>query len=244
MFGRGVLPAMTSRDLMSTMAQHWWVPTAAVLAGLGLGALLAGRVVSPLIGFLVFTLAAAIGLVFGLGMSGVGLYRLLRGFPNAQEALVAAAGPLVIGLAVLASFLSTPGATRNDVTTDLAEPPVFLTGPAAGLPFPDDFRAWHRATYPDLAPAKLPVSTDAAFTRARSLIEANGWTITAEDRGKGVIQALARTTLFGFEDDILIRVRGSAAESVVDMRSRSRVGRGDRGVNAKRIRDYFQTLGR
>ena len=123
-------------------------------------------------------------------------------------------------------------------------PPVFLAGPATGAPYPDGWRAWHRQTYPELSPARLPTSVDATFGKAKALVEANGWTVTAEDRNRGLIQALARTSIFGFEDDVLIRVRADGAGSVVDLRSRSRVGRGDRGVNAKRIRDYLAALNR
>ena len=226
----------------ANMTRLWWLPGLLVLAGLGLGAASAGRLLSPLAGFVVFTAAAALGLVFGFGLGGVGLYRLFQGDPAATRTLATAAGPLVIGLAVLASFLSTPGSSRNDVTTDLADPPVFLSGPAAGRSYPEDFRAWHQATYPGLAPIRLAAPAAATFARARSLAERQGWTITAENPERGLIQALSRTALFRFEDDVLIRIRPSGDESIVDMRSRSRVGRGDRGVNAKRIRDFLQAL--
>ncbi|MBM3535996.1 MAG: DUF1499 domain-containing protein [Alphaproteobacteria bacterium] len=224
------------------MTRIWWLPVFIILAGLGLGAASAGRVLSPLAGFAIFSAAAAIGLLLGFGLGGLGLYRLFQDSPTAGRTLATAAGPLFIGLAVLASFLSTPGATRNDVTTDLADPPVFLAGPAAGQPYPEDFRVWHRSTYLDLAAQRLPMQADAAFAKARALAESRGWTVAAEDREKGMIQALSRTALFRFEDDVLIRIRASGAESVIDMRSRSRVGRGDRGVNARRIRDFLDAM--
>jgi uncharacterized protein (DUF1499 family) len=227
---------------MPAMIRLWWAPAAIVLTGLAAGALLAGRVVSPLVGFAIFGLSGAVGLVFGAGLAGVGLYRLARGRDGARRALATAVIPLLAGLAVVGSLLSTPAALYNDVTTDLADPPVFVAGPAAGAPYPDDFRAWHRETYPYLAPVRLPTPRDATLARVRALVLANGWTITAEDRDKGLIQALARTAVFGFEDDVLIRVRSDAAGSLVDMRSRSRVGRGDRGVNARRIRDTLLAL--
>lgn len=224
------------------MMRLWWLPAALVLAGLGFGALSAGRMVSPLAGFIVFTAAAGIGLIFGLVYGGFGVYRLIGRHPDAWPTLAAAAMPLVAGLIVLASFLSAPGATRNDVTTDLADPPVLLAGPAARSPYPDDFRAWHRATYPDLGPRRLPVSAEAAFAKAKATAEAKGWVIAAEDKANGVIHAVATTSVFGFEDDIAIRLRSDGSQTTVDLRSRSRVGRGDRGVNAKRIRDFLETI--
>jgi uncharacterized protein (DUF1499 family) len=224
------------------MMRLWWLPAALVLAGLGLGALAAGRVVSPLAGFIVFTAAAAIGLIFGLGYGGLGLYRLIGGHPDAWPTLTTAAVPLLVGLVVLASFLSTPGARRNDVTTDLADPPIFLAGPAAGRPYPDDFRAWHRETYPDLQPLRLSGPPDAALAKAKALIEARGWSIAAEDRARGLMQAVVRTAVFRFEDDVAIRVRGGSDGTVLDLRSRSRVGRGDRGVNAQRIQAFLEAM--
>jgi len=224
------------------MTRHWWAPAAIVLVGLAAGALSAGRIASPLIGFLIFSLSGAVGLVFGAGMAAIGVMRFVRGRDGGGRIFATAAIPLVAGLMVLASFLSTPSATYNDVTTDLADPPVFLAGPAAGISYPDSFRAWHRETYPYLASARLSIPAEAAFTQAKALVETNGWAIKAEDRTQGLIHAVARTAVFRFEDDVAIRVRANGVGSVVDLRSRSRIGRGDRGVNARRIRDYLLAL--
>jgi uncharacterized protein (DUF1499 family) len=84
--------------------------------------------------------------------------------------------------------------------------------------------------------------SESALAKAKALIESNGWTVTGEDRGKGMLQAMSHTSVFRFEDDVVIRVRGSGNESVIDIRSRSRVGRGDRGVNAKRIRSFLDAM--
>lgn len=225
------------------MQRYWWAPAAVILALLALGPLLSGRVIPPIAGFGLFALAGASGLLVGVGFAVAGSVGRLRRRPWTRWALATAAVPLAVGLIFLQSVLSSPtGATFNDVTTDLADPPVFLAGPAAGTPYPEAWRAWHAETYPDLTSVRFNAPADAVFARAKVLAEANGWTITAEDGGKGLIQALARASVFGFEDDILIRVRGGPDEAVVDLRSRSRVGRGDRGVNARRIRDYLQAL--
>ena len=48
---------------------------------------------------------------------------------------------------------------------------------------------------------------------------------------------------FGFKDDVVVRVRENAeGGSLVDVRSVSRVGRSDLGVNAKRIGAILQGL--
>jgi len=50
------------------------------------------------------------------------------------------------------------------------------------------------------------------------------------------------TKFFGFKDDIAIRVSATADGSKIDIRSKSRVGRGDVGTNARRIRAYAERL--
>lgn len=50
------------------------------------------------------------------------------------------------------------------------------------------------------------------------------------------------TLLFGFKDDIVIRITPAGSGSRVDVRSASRVGRSDLGVNAKRIREFLRGL--
>ena len=239
------LPGLRPYVHMPLMQRYWWAPSVVILALLALGPLLSGRVIPPIAGFGLFVLAGLAGLLIGLGFAVAGSIGRLRRRPWTKWALATAAIPLAVGLIFLQSVLSSPSGTRfNDVTTDLADPPAFLASLAAGAPYPETWRAWHADTYPDLAPARFNAPAMAVFARSKALAEANGWTITAEDREKGLIQALALTSVFLFEDDIVIRVRGGPDEAVVDLRSRSRVGRGDRGVNAKRIRDYLHALTR
>jgi len=46
----------------------------------------------------------------------------------------------------------------------------------------------------------------------------------------------------GFTDDIVVRVAPANSGSRIDLRSSSRYGRSDFGVNAERIRDYLTAL--
>ena len=59
---------------------------------------------------------------------------------------------------------------------------------------------------------------------------------------EGRIEAVATTLLYGFEDEVVIRIAPAEAGSVVDLRSRSRIGRGDLGANAARIRSFLEDL--
>ena len=67
--------------------------------------------------------------------------------------------------------------------------------------------------------------------------------ITWRDPSAGLMEAMATSRLFGFHDDIAIRVRPEAdGTSRIDVRSKSRDGQGDLGVNAARIRTFVAAL--
>ena len=69
-----------------------------------------------------------------------------------------------------------------------------------------------------------------------------GWTITAVDPEKGLIEAVSVSRVFGFADDVVVRIRPEGTGSRVDVRSKSRDGQGDLGANAARIRAYVAAL--
>ena len=156
---------------------------------------------------------------------------------------------LVIGLAVLYVPLEFRRQARafppiNDITTDTENPPKYMTAPR-GYPGAE-FARQQRAAYPDLLPVLLPVPPSTAFKKAVAAAEAMGWEVVGADAAAGTIEAVDTTKFFGFKDDIAIRVAatadGSPNLSRVDMRSKSRVGRGDVGTNAQRIRAYAERL--
>jgi uncharacterized protein (DUF1499 family) len=132
----------------------------------------------------------------------------------------------------------------------LTDPPSFkhatTLGPNAGrdMAYPASFAPIQQACCADLRSARLPVPVDQAFARVKKTAEAMpSWTVTAEDPSAGTLEAVCRSSLFGFQDDIAIRVRADGAgASKVDMRSKSRDGQGDLGVNAARIRAYVAAL--
>jgi uncharacterized protein (DUF1499 family) len=84
----------------------------------------------------------------------------------------------------------------------------------------------------------------AAYARAFAAARAMGWEIVAAEPAAGRIEATATTRWFGFKDDVVVRVRGTSAGSRIDARSVSRVGKGDVGTNARRIRAYFAEIRR
>jgi uncharacterized protein (DUF1499 family) len=69
-----------------------------------------------------------------------------------------------------------------------------------------------------------------------------GWALVASDPASGRIEATATTPWFGFKDDVVVRVAAAPGGSLVDARSVSRVGLGDAGANAARLREYLARL--
>jgi uncharacterized protein (DUF1499 family) len=69
-----------------------------------------------------------------------------------------------------------------------------------------------------------------------------GWEIVDAQPREGRIEATATTFWFGFKDDVVVRITPLAAGSRIDVRSKSRVGRGDTGTNAQRVRAYLKRL--
>jgi uncharacterized protein (DUF1499 family) len=83
---------------------------------------------------------------------------------------------------------------------------------------------------------------DQAFEKVKDAARTMGWEVVAVVPGEGRIEATATTAWIGFKDDVVIRVTGNDGDIRVDMRSKSRVGRGDAGMNARRIREFRDKL--
>jgi uncharacterized protein (DUF1499 family) len=69
-----------------------------------------------------------------------------------------------------------------------------------------------------------------------------GLEVVDADAAEGRIEATATSLLFGFKDDVVVRVVPAPGGTKVDVRSQSRVGRSDLGVNAKRVRAFQEKL--
>jgi len=135
----------------------------------------------------------------------------------------------------------------HDITTDTTDPPVFdavlpLREGLNSVEYDPEVGAQQREAYPDVQPLVLDVAPAEAFARALATAEASGWEIVAQDEGAGRIEATDTTFWMGFKDDVVIRLRPDGAGTRVDVRSVSRLGRSDIGVNARRIAGYLQDL--
>ena len=138
----------------------------------------------------------------------------------------------------------------HDITTDPDNPPAFVaivplrqgdginSVAYEGVKIADQ----QRRAYPDILPLTVGLQPDAAFARALETAQQMGWTIVASDKSAGRIEASQRSRWMGFTDDIVVRVAPANSGSRIDVRSSSRYGRSDFGVNAERIRDYLREL--
>lgn len=129
----------------------------------------------------------------------------------------------------------------NDISTDTEDPPVFWFT-ATPSDYPASNAGPQSAAYPDVRPLDLPLSSDDAFAAALALVEARGWEVLSADPAESQIEAIARSRLFGFEDEVAIRVTETDSGARIDMRSRSRLGQIDRGANARRIEAFLADL--
>jgi uncharacterized protein (DUF1499 family) len=167
---------------------------------------------------------------------------------------------LVVALVLGAGLAYVPGqyALRrsllpaiHDITTDTDNPPKFSAVLAARASehasSVDDRRPQlgqlQKAAYPGLVPLFTSAGAQTAFREALQVAKSMpGWTLVVSDSDAGRIEASERSRWFGFTDDIVIRVVAEKVGSRIDMRSTSRQGTSDYGVNGARIRAYMDAL--
>jgi uncharacterized protein (DUF1499 family) len=185
--------------------------------------------------------------------AGLGLIRSggLRGATSRPATWLA----LLAGLAVTANngFVISQASgvpAIHDISTDTESPPAFVAIVAlrlADAANPSEYAGadtaaeQHRA-FPDIQPLLVDQPADMVFAAARDIIADKGWTLVDANEADGRIEATAETGWVRFKDDVVIRIQPAASGTRIDVRSSSRVGRGDMGVNARRIRNYLVSL--
>jgi uncharacterized protein (DUF1499 family) len=194
-----------------------------------------------LLKFPIFILAlagamAAICLVAGF------VRRPRRGLSRAITALLIS----LLGLWVPVSHFLSPRAAIHDITTDTENPPQFVDvlPLRANAPNSADYggpevAAIQKKTYPDLGPLHTQQTPDVVISAAQDTARAMGWKIVAYVPDQGRLEATATTRWMGFNDDVIVRVVADGNGSRVDVRSVSRMGKGDLGANAQRVRKFL-----
>ena len=198
----------------------------------------------PLGGFFMFVIGGFVGLLDSVA----GIVTLRRGaFQRGVATILLGGIPALVLIGASVRGLGRPAI--NDITTDLTEPPnlFYAQGQPGNLGrdmvYPEAFKEVVRSAYPDLKPLQLADPPDEAFARALRLAQGRpGWEVGFVNGAGRVFEGVATSRIFGFKDDFVVRIRPDGTGSLVDMRSKSRDGKGDLGANAERIRSFLKDL--
>ena len=163
----------------------------------------------------------------------------------AMAALIVAGAALYAPWQMAQKAQATP--TLHDISTDTKEPPQFVALKAAREASPngagwsgDD--ALQKRHYPDIAPVLLALPPERAMERVRNVAQELGWTVVESSSADGRLEATTRSLWFGFTDDIVVRLRPESDGTRIDIRSASREGSSDLGMNAERISLFVERV--
>jgi len=200
----------------------------------------------------------------GLGIAGLSILFGLAGFAAIWQNGSRGMARILIAFLIDGAILAYPAYQAlqyrklppiHDITTDPIDPPRFdalsrlrtgdgtNTAVYAGLYSAEQQRQF----YPDIEPIELEIPVDRAYAIARQLVIKRKWTVIDErepqpPRRMGRIEAVARTPIMGFREDISIRVVPDGDDSRVDIRSASRYFDSDLGSNAARVTKFIDDL--
>lgn len=227
----------------------WLALTGLALAAVGV-VLARYDVVEKLSGFMAMLIGGALSLVALVAGLASLLLALRQTAPGRRKAIAA----VVLALPLVGFLGSRPMSAGDvpaihDVTTDPAHPPQFRAlalraDNLAGVGTLENWRTIHAATYGDLKPLHMAQSVPEVMKRARALALEQGWNVAAYSPDEGRLEATASVSFIRFKDDVVIEVTPApeGEGSVVNMRSVSRIGISDFGVNAARIRAFLGRL--
>jgi len=227
------------------------------------GALEIVPALSTLAGALVLA-CVAILLAFA---AGIVIWR--QGIGGGRQAVTALLiGAVLIAYPVYLGARASRLPAIYDVTTDPIDPPQFdaiarlRPRDANPIAYAGLYAAEQQHTaYPDIDPDDTTATPQEAYAAAMKVITKRKWRVvdsrppqgplprvidarasqpaTVRD---GIIEAVARTPILGFRDDVVVRIRPTVDGARIDVRSASRYGRHDLGTNAKRVRSLIDEI--
>jgi hypothetical protein len=234
-----------------------WSRRVAVFAGVvGLAAIAAHRFrLIETIPFLwVLALVAALA-ICALLLAAAGFQRVWhfgdRGGADLTTGLIVAT--LLLAPYGVACWLAFSKPALNDVSTDLDDPPRLTAAVAFRtaemnpiVPPTAQDRAEQTKSYPDLTGRRYAVSFEQMVAEVETLMEGRGWEIlsplSSGSTMETTIEALASVPILALDDDVAVRITDEGNAIYVDMRSASRYGSRDMGINAGRIGDFLTEL--
>jgi uncharacterized protein (DUF1499 family) len=242
----------------NTVATAWW--SKAILIGAIVGAaLLPIGALGTRLGIWPFTLGLlllAAGALLALVAVVLGIVALIVAMRRGRTAdrpllyvalLIAGAITVLMGTQFNTARSVPP---IHDISTDVTDVPAFdvviqtreqLHDPRMNTLEYDAAKLapLQQAAYPNIKPITSDRDVGASFDRAMDVLTGMGLEIVNADRDAGRIEATATSFWFGFKDDVVVRIRTAGNGSIIDLRSASRVGQSDIGVNAKRIAEFI-----
>ena len=215
------------------------------------------EIVPVLATFAASLMMAVIAILLALA-SLVGIWR------HGIEGLGAALTAILIGVVLLAypsylGFRASRLPEIADITTDPIDPPRYETigrlrsRDTNPIAYAGLYAAQQqKAAYPDIAPLETDASPQGAYDAAMAVITKRHWQVinarppqtrqSGQPVRDGYIEAVARTLIMGFRDDVAVRIRADGDGARVDVRSSSRYGRHDFGTNAARVRALLSDI--
>ena len=195
--------------------------------------------------FLAMRIALIVGAVaIVLALIQVIFMRKTISWPVTGIAVLCAAVAIFMPLSMMNKAKSVP--PIHDITTDLVNPPKFVailalranaSNPAAYQG--EEIASQQREAYPELQTQKYSQTTEQVFDAALAAVKHMGLNVVTADKTLGLIEAYDTTTWFGFVDDVVIRIQSAEQTTMLDARSKSRVGMSDIGKNAERLNDLI-----
>jgi hypothetical protein len=133
----------------------------------------------------------------------------------------------------------------NEVATNFADP-LPLSSSIRVVPSGAALQQLIATTFPNARTRTYPIDATQIFSTVEDLVDQSGWDVrtrreppTALDSGQ--INAIS-VSLFGFRDEVAIRVTGTPSGSIIDMRSVPLSGFHDFGENGKRVEAFMLAL--
>ncbi|NMH59879.1 DUF1499 domain-containing protein [Alteromonas ponticola] len=154
---------------------------------------------------------------------------------------------IVMPLQMMGQAKSVP--PIHDISTDVSNPPAFVAvaPKRADAPNPLEYAGGEVTrqqleAYPNIKTQVFSQPLDKVYTAAEKAVAELGWERTQQNALENTIEATDTTFWFGFKDDVVIRLTAKDNKTLVDVRSKSRVGMSDLGKNAQRIEAFFDVL--
>lgn len=170
-------------------------------------------------------------------------------FTSAALVIIFSLIAIIMPLRMMSTAKNVPAI--HDISTDMTTPPEFVAiaplrvnaaNPIeyAGI----ETAAQQRDAYPELQTLRYSQSKAELIGAVEQASKNLGWDLVNSDAKVGLIEATDSTMWFGFKDDIVVRITDNGNERLLDVRSKSRIGKSDLGKNAQRIESFIQELNR